>query len=141
MKIFGLEIRIPKLSRMDRRHGERCRTYETLYVDYSKPFEPGNGTAEGVDISMSGVRFACPVKIPKGTLLRLFLRCSTQNSNNKLIPLVARVIRCYRKPQQKRYRIACAFDKLDPSSHQDILAYLSWLKETNQKYLFYRYGS
>ena len=139
MKIFGLEIKIPRiLMPIERRKAERFRAYETVYLDYRSPGEEKFGSGEGRDISTRGIRFACPSYIPKGTFLNLTLRFAPDYaSSRKTIHLRAYVVRAYRQPRQKRFRVACAFENVDAPTHKELEDFVLWLKDRKDQYLYY----
>lgn len=138
MKLFGLEIKIPRILSRERRKAERVRIHETLYLDYLSPEHGKKESGEGRDISLCGVRFACSSPIPKGTVLDLTLRLSPDYASNKILPLKARVVRTYRYPRQKRFRVACAFEEMDNSAYRQLEDFITWLKERmSQSFYFY----
>ena len=138
MKIMGLKIKFPRILPFERRKAERVRIHETLYLNYEASKDRVNGTAEGKDISTSGVRFASFSKFPPGTPLDLTLRFSPEYFQNKPLQVRAIVVRCYRLVRQRRYRIACKFENLDSSTKEEIQAYIVWLKEQKVKLAFLR---
>ena len=121
MKIFGLEIKIPRiLMPIERRKAERFRAYETVYLDYRSPGEEKFGSGEGRDISTRGIRFA-----------------PDYASSRKTIHLRAYVVRAYRQPRQKRFRVACAFENVDAPTHKELEDFVLWLKDRKDQYLYY----
>jgi len=141
MKILGFEIKLPAFLRRDRRHGERARVFEDLFIDYRSQAPPRRGTGEGRDISTEGILFFSDDKLPPGMALELRLRISPGILQVQQIPVHARVLRCERGFREKQYRVACAFDPLDEPTCQQIQAYVAWLKQREQNYLFFRYNN
>ena len=140
MNFFGLEIRFPGFPRRERRNGTRARIFEALYLDYKSDNPPIKGTAEGGDISLGGVRFASDKKIPKGTRLELTLRFAAGSTTTESLKVFAQVVRCERPFGHKHYQVGCRFDVLDENPRNAIITFVLWLKERNEKYLFFRYG-
>ena len=136
MNLLGLEIRLPRIIPFERRKAERASIHEALYLDYQSELSNETGVAEGKDISTRGIRFACHSKFPKGTPLNLTLHFSENYEPAKVIQARGYVVRCYRKPLQKRYRVACAFESVNAESHEIITSFVRWLRGREEKYLF-----
>lgn len=137
MKIMGLEISVLGRRPREKRKAERARVYNSLSVDYEGPDPTINGFADAIDISSAGVRFASYSNFPQGTPLNLTLRFAPEYTPDKVLQARGTVIRCYRKPEQRRYRVACTFENLDPPSRNEIRAFVSWLKERNKHYFYF----
>ena len=140
MNFFGLEIGFPRFSRRERRNEERARIFEALYLDYESDNPPVQGTTEGRDISLGGVRFASDKKIPKGTRVELTLRFAAGSTTTESLNVSAQVVRCERPFGHKHFQVGCRFDVLDENPRTAIVTFVLWLKEHNEKYLFFRYG-
>ena len=141
MKILGFEIRFPGFKRKERQSAWRERVFEEVYLDFKSSHPPMRGTAEATEISAGGLRFAASQKIPPGTALNLSLRLTSSYPGKKQIEVSGRVLRSEKKFGKAFYRVVCAFESPDPSSQEEIQAFVSWLRERHQKYLFFRYRS
>ena len=140
MNIFGIRIKLPKLFQtVDKRKFERVRVFETLYLDYQSDRPPVKGSSKAKDISLGGLRFTSDQKIPKGSLLQLNLRFAAGSTSVKSLTTQAHVVRCSKKMGHKHYQVGCIFDPLDEASRVEIENFIHWLKERNEKYLFFRY--
>ena len=133
MNILGLRIGHKNRVFVERRKTERVQTNQALFVDYRSPIHLTGGSGEGKNLSAGGVRFACYSPYPIGTPLELKLRFRQGELAEKVVPARAFVVRCYRKPIQRRYRIACAFSRLEPQSLKEIGTFISWVKAQNAR--------
>lgn len=140
MKILGFELRVPKFLRPDRRKAQRARIFEDLYVDYKSLNPPRKGTGEGRDISVLALNFFSDDKLPAGTLLEMRLRISPGVLQGDHIFARAIVQRCSKGFREKQYRVVCIFEGLDEVTKSQIETFVVWLKQREQKYLFFRYN-
>ena len=129
MKILGLEISIHRILPFERRKAERVNTHQYLSLNFTSPVYMVNGSAQGIDLSTLGVRFACYTELPKGSPLCLTLQFPSEYGQNKILRAYAYVVRCYRKSNQRRYRIACVFNMGDAIFPIEIQNFIRWLKE------------
>ena len=141
MKILGFELKVPKFLRPDRRKAERARIFEDLYVDYKSMNPPRKGTGEGRDISASGLHFFSDDKLPPGTSLELKLRLSPGVLPLDQIFARGTVLRSTKGSREKQYRVASHFEGLHQATRSQIETFVVWLKQREQKYLFFRYDS
>ena len=141
MKIFGLEINFPWFHPKERRHAERKHVFEALWLDYKNPLEFEARSGEARDISLTGVRFLSEGPFEKGTPLELTLRFTpgSVGPGVQSIQVRAHVARCYKRFKEKRYRVACAFDDLNDAAYHKIKTFLLWLKDREEKFLFFRH--
>lgn len=140
MKILGFELKLPKFLCPDRRKSLRARIFEDLYVDYKSLNPPRKGTGEGRDISVLGLNFFSDDKLPAGTALEMKLRISPGVLQVDHIFTRAVVQRCSKGFREKQYRVACLFEDLDKVTKSQIETFVTWLKQREQKYLFFRYN-
>ena len=141
MKILGFELKLPKFLRPDRRKAQRARIFEDLYVDYKSLNPSRKGTGEGRDISVLSLNFFSDDKLPAGTSLELRLRLSPGVLQVDQIFTRATVVRCSKGFREKQYRVACNFEGIDQTTRSQIETFVAWLKQREQKYLFFRYNS
>lgn len=141
MRVLGLEIRFPRILNWERRGVERIQVYETLYVVYRDLRTLSSGSGQAHDISIAGVRFSSENKLNKGSPLELTLRFSAGAlpRNIQTLQAHAHVIYCHKRFRHHHYHVACAFDDLGEEAARIIQLFISWLKEREQKYLFFRY--
>lgn len=141
MGIFDFWFKLLNLFKRDKRREPRARIFEDLYVDFqsTRSTPPIRGTGEGRDISLTGVQFFSDKKFHAETPLDLVLRFPPGVLAIDRIAIHARVVRCHKGFRERQCRIACAFEKIDPESRKQLAALLSWLKEREKKYLFFRY--
>jgi hypothetical protein len=97
-------------------------------VDYRSPIHLTSGSGEGRDISATGIRFACYSHYPIGTPLAMNLRFLSGNLNETTVQVHGYVVRCYRRPIQRRYRVACAFNRLNEFSEQELREFVGSIK-------------
>ena len=141
MKILGFEIKFPQLFKRNRRKALRARTFEDLYVDYYSPAHSLRGTGEGRDVSTGGVQFFSDRKLPQGTSVELTLRIPPGILDVQQIQVHGQVLRCQKGFREKQYRVACTFQEINEITLQRLTALVAWLKEREEKYLFFRYNS
>lgn len=134
MRIAGFEINLQRMLKRDRRKAGRHPTCETLYLDYWSPVHLKRGSAEARDISTAGIRFACESNFPKGTPLDLTFRFLPAYALAKTIHVRGNVVRSYKRPNQRRHRLACSFDHLEARHYDEINAFILWLKERGQRF-------
>ena len=140
MRFLGLKFGLPKIFQRERRRAERLCVYETLYLDYKSQDPPFQGSAEALDLSVTDIRFKSEQKIPKGTQLHLNLRFAAGVVSTETLLVLARVVRCFKPIFHEHYRVECIFVGLTPDSQKILEAFVRWLKEQKEKYLFFRYG-
>ena len=130
MKLFGLEINgaLSRSRMIERRRVPRFPIHETLYLNYHNLPLERKGFAEGKDISPFGLRFACHSKFDKGTPLDVTLRFHPESSLKEPLRIRARVVHCYRKKRQRRFRIGCEFEEPDAFSQDQIRSFIYWLR-------------
>lgn len=136
---MSLKKRILKLIFGERRKHPRYRVYETLYLDYECPKKNQKGSGEGLNVSLTGLRFASDKPLEKDDKLILKLRFSVNYSKERHLKIPAKVIRCGKTRLQKRYRIACQFLDLPYATMTELAKFIAWLIEVEEKYLFFRY--
>ncbi len=141
MKILGFEIKFPWSFKRDQRKAPRVRTFEDLYVDFWSSANSVRGTGEGRDVSTGGVQFFSDRKLPPGTSVELTLRIPPGILDVQQIQTHAQVLRCQKGFREKQHRVACAFQGIDETTFQRLATLVVWLKEREQKYLFFRYNS
>jgi hypothetical protein len=139
MKILGIEIRLPKTSKRERRGAERVGTFEALYLDYKGSKHSVSGSGEGKDLSISGIRFASSRSFSKGDRLSLQLRFTPGSVRPEVLEVQARVVRCYRPTRSGRYRVGCNFENLSEAALKTLQDVMLWLKQREKKYLFFRW--
>ena len=140
MKIFGIKINIlpPRPRWTEKRRAPRFPVHETLYLDYHNLLQRRKGVAEGKDISILGLRFACESQFEKGTPLDFILRFHPESGIGEPLRLRAHVVHCYRKSRQRRYRVGCEFEEPDTFSQNQIQSFISWLKERDSGFALHR---
>lgn len=142
MKIFGFEISFPfSLFPKEKRRAERLGIFEALYVRYRCLDSEGRGSGAALDLSQVGILFLSEHPIPSGARLELMLRFTPGSVSSEVyeLPVEARVVRCRKRFNQKYQRVACEFEGLSPEVQQIIAHFIGWLKERQEKYLFFRY--
>jgi len=137
MKILGREIKFSIRIGRERRRADRVSLHDTLYLDYRRPFDPTHGAGEGKNISTAGILFAATSIIPVGSFLELTLHLYPAFATTAPLLLQGRVVRCFQTSAQQHYRIACAFNPLEPHVAERLRSFIYWLKELNQE-SFYR---
>lgn len=140
MRLAGLKFGLPKIFQRERRRSERQRVHESLYLDYKSQDPPLQGSAEASDLSLTGIRFKSGQTIPKQTLLDLTLRFAAGVVSTETLSVQARVVRCVKPLFRQHVRVGCVFVALTQDSEKILEAFLCWLKERKEKYLFFRYG-
>ena len=138
--LFGFEIRLPRLGKKEKRHGERVRTYEELYLDYRSLENSASGSGEARDISVTGIRFVSKIKYPIGALLNLKLRFAPGSTPLPNLECRGRVKRVYKLFRLKNYRVGCVFEGLSDEAREAIQQFVNWAKAREKKYLFFRWG-
>lgn len=128
MKTGGLKTILLRLIQGERRKAKRFFTSGTLYIEYLSLLSKQNGAAEGKDISTRGVRFACDEAIPVETRLELTLHFSPFCEKAEMVRIRSSVVRCYREASQMHYRVACAFDKEEDKTRDEVASFISWVK-------------
>lgn len=126
---MGLEVRFLINRVHERRKAERVQVQGNLYLDYRHPGSGESGYAQGKDLSARGICFACDSKFPKRTSLDLTIRFSPYYGQQRPIQARVFVVHCYRELPQRHYRMGVVFDNLDPSSYNEIRAFIHWLKK------------
>lgn len=140
MRILGCEIKLPRFFSGERRRAPRYLVYEALYVSVKLRGRSSFDQGEALDISQTGIRLISNHKFPKGALLDMELRFTPGSTPQSSISVQASVVRCYKKAiWEKCYRMGCQFEALDPTAQEIIRVFISWLKEREEKYLFFRY--
>ena len=134
--LWGQQIKLAWLPQKDRRQNPRIPVHETLYLSLKVPEASQNMAAEGKDISASGVLFATDAPLPEGTILNLSFHFYPAFGDEENVDIKGRVIRCFRKSDQKHYRIGCVFENLDQKAVLKIRAFTGWLKEWNKNHSF-----
>jgi len=131
MKFLGRELKFRKNPQKERRQAERLKASEILYVDFCHRIETVIGTAEGVDISETGISFAFENKFSRGAPLDLMLRYPGSEGAQRVVRLHGMVVRSEKKKGFHRYRTACVFPPLEPDTQKEVRAFMNWLKEVN----------
>ena len=139
MNIFGFRINFPWFPSKEKRRAERKHVFEALWLGYKSPLAFEARSGETVDISLTGVRFLSDSKLEKGARLELTLRFTPGSVGPAVqsIQVRAEVVRCYRRFKEKRYRVACVFGDLNDGAYQKIKTFLLWLKDREEKFLFF----
>ena len=142
MKLFGFEIKLP-FFKNERRKAPRARIFEDLYVDFQSRNTPHpvKGTGEGRDLSTIGIQFFGDKKFNVGAELDLILRISPGVLPVDKLFVRARVVRCHKGFREKQCRIACDFQNVDETTLKHISTFVAWLKQREEKYLFFRYNT
>ena len=137
--LFGFNIRLPRLSKKERRRATRERLFEELLVDYKSAGHPKVARGEARDISVTGIRFVSHAKFPNGTFLDLLLRFTPGSARVSNLTVQARVVRSYKIFRSKSYRIGCEFINLDPNARDILKDFVAWAENRRKKYLHFRY--
>ncbi len=137
MKLLGREFKFSVWIRREKRRADRVSLHDTLYLDYRRSLDPTHGSGEGKNISTAGILFAATSIIPVGSFLELTLHLYPAFATSAPLLLQGRVVRCFQTSAQQHYRIACAFDSLEPHVAERLRSFIHWLKELNRE-SFYR---
>ena len=142
MKIFGIELKLPRFLQNEKRRALRARIFEDVYVDFQTRNSPNplRGTGEGRDLSAHGIQFFCDKRFSVGTPIDLVLRFSPGILPVEKLWVQAQVVRCHKGFREKQCRVACDFENVDEQTKKHIEVFVSFLKQREEKYLFFRYG-
>lgn len=108
----------------ERRKHPRAQLRNPLFLNFNHASRAVSGFGETLDISLGGICFLSYIHIPKKAPLKLKLRCEFSRSDVRDIWLESLVLRCQRKPEQRRYRIACMFEKPDAAVLETLHAFI-----------------
>ena len=137
MKILVREFKFTIRIGRERRRADRVSLHDPLYLDYRRPLDPTHGTGEVKNISTAGILFAATSIIPVGSFLELTLHLYPAFATAAPLLLQGWVVRCFQTSTKQHYRIACAFDPLEPHVAERLRSFIYWLKELNRE-SFYR---
>lgn len=121
----------PKVRKTERRRSERVTAYNEFKIDFhtvSSRRIAGLGT--GIDISMSGVRFATLAPLRKGESLEAALYFTKDFPGPRKIELQMTLVRVYKPFGARRWRIGASFNESSryKQEFEALRQFIAWVK-------------